>query len=246
MNTSGFVPSNGAQIHYTTAGRGQALVLLHGNGEDAGYFAQQVPFFSPYYRVIAIDSRAHGRSTRGHGPLDFAVMASDVVAVLDALNITQAHVLGFSDGGNIALQLALTQPERLLSLTLVGANLHPAGMTRGTRLLVMANYVRLSAQAIFSPKARQGKEVWALMVFHPQWQVQDIAHLQVPTMVIAGEKDMIKASHTRAIARAIENARLYIILQADHFVAYKKPEVFNPLVAKFLAEIKGTGRRSRP
>ena len=104
--------SHGATLYYEVTGQGHPLVLLHGNGEDSTYFEHQVPVFSQLYQVIAIDTRAHGRSTRGNAPLDFYLFADDVIAVLDDLGLQKAHILGFSDGGNIALHTVLKYPAQ--------------------------------------------------------------------------------------------------------------------------------------
>ncbi|MDR1681190.1 MAG: alpha/beta hydrolase [Prevotellaceae bacterium] len=238
MTAKGFADSGGAQIHYTVCGAGFPLVLLHGNSEESRYFDRQIPFFAANYTVVAIDSRAHGLSTRGNRPLNFQTMAADVLAVLDRLSIAQAIILGFSDGGNTALHVAIMAPERVRALVLVGANLSPKGMTRRAYAQVLAGYIGYRAGGLVSSRARAAAERWALMVFHPKLTPCDLAPLRLPTLVIAGEHDMIRPSHTRLIAAAIDRATLQIIPHADHFVAGKMPDIFNRTVEAFLQSIE--------
>ncbi|MDR0730004.1 MAG: alpha/beta hydrolase [Prevotellaceae bacterium] len=237
----GFAVSNGAQIHYEVYGAGLPLALLHGNSEDSRYFDRQIPFFATHYTVVAIDSRAHGQSTRGDRPLDFHTMADDVVATLDHLSITQAALLGFSDGGNTALHVALTVPERVRALILAGANLFPKGMTRSAYAQVLAGYIGYRAGGLFSSCARAAAERWALMAFHPKLTPDDLAPLCIPILVIAGEHDMIRQTHTRLIASAIDNATLRIIPNAGHFIADKMPDLFNRTVEAFLKSTEYSG-----
>ncbi len=234
MTVTGFAAAHGAQIYYEVHGRGEPLVLLHGNSEDSRFFAHQIPFFKQRYKVIAIDSRAHGRSTRGPVPLDFYTMAGDVLAVLDNLGIDKAHLFGFSDGGNLALHVALTAPERVAALIVLGANLSPGGIKWWSQAGVVAVYGWLAMKSVFSKAAKTKKACWGLMVHQPKLTPADMAAVQAPTLVMAGDKDLVRDTHTRAIAAAIPHAELYIIVHADHFVAAKKPNVVNGLVERFL------------
>jgi pimeloyl-ACP methyl ester carboxylesterase len=236
MNTTkeGFVDSQGAQIYYRVCGTGAPLVLLHGNSEDCRYFDRQTAFFAASRTVVLIDSRAHGQSTRGDRPPNFPTMAGDVLAVLDHLLIAQAAVAGFSDGGNTALHVALAAPERVAALVLVGANLFPMGLTRGAYMAVLAGYVGRAVGGLFSARRRAAAERWALMAFHPALAPDDLRPLRMPALVVAGEHDMIRTSHTRLIAASIEGATLRIIPGADHFLISKMPNRFNRIVADFL------------
>lgn len=231
----GFVDTHGARLHYEVHGDGEPLVLLHGNGEDLGYFTAQVPAFAQHYRVIALDTRAHGASTRGDGPLDFARFADDVCAVLDALGIPAAHILGYSDGGNTALTLALRHPDRVRSLIVNGANLDPRGLGWKFRSLVTAVWLLTAAVAVFSPKLSRKREVVGLMVLHPHIPAEALAAITVPTLVIVGEHDQIPRRHTELVARAIPGAELVIVPDAGHPCAAERPDAFNSVVLDFLA-----------
>ena len=128
------------QRNYLERGTGAPLLLLHGNGECLDYFRSQIDFFSSRYRVIALDTRGHGASPRGQAPFTIAQFAEDLLEFMDGMRLSKAHILGFSDGGNIALTFALKHPERVDKLILNGANLDPSGVKRRVQLPIELGY----------------------------------------------------------------------------------------------------------
>ena len=152
---------------------------------------------------------------------------------MDMQGIEKADLLGFSDGGNIALTFALKHPERVHSLILNGANLYPAGVKLSVQIPVVIGYYMASAVAVCSRKARRNKEILGLMVKEPQIRPEELKKLKIRTLVIAGDQDMIKESHTRLIHENIPGAKL-VILPGDHFIAGKNPAEFNRAVEDFL------------
>lgn len=224
------------ELHYEEAGEGEPLVLLHGNGEDGTYFAHQIPCFARSFHVIALDTRGHGRSPRGEAPFTIAQFARDLLGFLDTHGIERAHLLGFSDGGNIALAFALAHPERVGKLVLNGANLDPRGVKRSTQLPIELGYHIARLFAGSSARARANAEMLGLMVNEPHVAPEDLAALAVPTLVIAGTHDMIREDHTRLIAESIPDAELALI-PGDHFVAAKNPDAFNRAVKAFLLRV---------
>ena len=212
------------QLHYIEEGTGFPLILLHGNGEEHGYFKHQIPYFAQKYRVIALDTRGHGKTPRGEAPFTIRQFAEDLKAFLDEKAIEKAHFLGFSDGGNIALCFAIKYPERVEKLILNGANLYPKGVRWSVQLPIEMGY-RLAKG--------KNKEMLGLMVKDPMIDPAELAAVTMPALVIAGTRDMIKESHTRLIHRSLPYAEL-AILQGDHFIAAKNPEEFNQTVEKFL------------
>ena len=214
-------------------GEGFPLLLLHGNGEDGSYFVHQMEPFSEKYHVLAPDTRGHGQTPRGGMPFTIRQFAEDLPGFLDARGIEKAHILGFSDGGNIALTFALAHPERVEKLILNGANLDPRGVKRRVQLPIEIGYriARLFAEK--SPDARHSAELLGLMVNEPHIDPAELARITAPTLVIAGSRDMIREDHTRLIAASIPGAAL-TILPGDHFVANKNPAAFNRAVLEFL------------
>ena len=114
-------------------GQGEPLILLHGNGENSSYFQGQIDEFSKHYRVYAIDTRGHGRTPRGEKPFTIRQFADDLLGFMDEQQIERAHLLGFSDGGNIAMVFAIRYPERINRLILNGANLNTDALSERLR-----------------------------------------------------------------------------------------------------------------
>ena len=223
------------QLHYAEKGSGEPLILLHGNGESSEYFARQTEYFSQRYRVIAPDTRGQGRSPRGSGEFSISRFADDLRDFMDELGIGSADILGFSDGGNIALTFALRCPSRVRKLILNGANLFPAGVRRSVQLPIELGYRIASLSAGHSEKARRNAELLGLMVKEPNIRPEQLKALGMPVQVIAGTRDMIKRSHTQLIYDSLPNARL-VLLEGDHFIANRRPEEFNREVERFLNE----------
>ncbi|WP_080802256.1 alpha/beta fold hydrolase [Arabiibacter massiliensis] len=223
------------ELHCREEGAGEPLILLHGNGEDGSYFEHQMARFAGRFRVIALDTRGHGKSPRGEAPFRIRQFADDLLAFMDARGIERAHLLGFSDGGNIALVFALAHPERVGKLVLNGANLDARGVKRTVQLPIELGYRIARLFARRSPEARRNAEMLGLMVNDPNIDSAELAALDVPTLVIAGTNDMIREPHTRLIAASIPNAQLAFV-EGDHFVAAKNPDAFNAVVERFLAQ----------
>lgn len=221
------------QLYSRQRGSGEALLLLHGNGENGSYFRHQMDFFSRSYRVIAIDTRGHGRSPRGSAPFTLDQFADDLRAFMDEAALDSADLLGFSDGGNIALLFALRYPRRVRRLILNGANLNPKGVKPSVQLPITASYHLARMFAGRSQKAAKRAELLGLMVNEPAIDPGALRAVRAPTLVIAGTRDMIRPDHTRLIAQSIPGAQL-VFIGGDHFIAAKEPEAFNLTVANFL------------
>ena len=215
-------------LYYQMTGEGFPLILLHGNGEDSTYFQHQIPALSQGYRVIAIDTRGHGKTPRGEAEFSIRQFADDLFDFMQEHQIKKAHLLGFSDGGNIALTFALKHPERVEKLILNGANLFPHGMKPLVYFEVFLEYVRA-----WFRKERHQMKLMNLMLTQPQICPGELANLHCQALVIAGTRDMIRDSHTALIAGSLPNSRL-VLLEGDHFIAAKEPECFNREVLAFL------------
>lgn len=223
-------------LYYQEKGKGTPLILLHGNGENGDYFHHQTEYFSKSYRVIAVDTRGHGKSPRGTAPFTMEQFAKDLNGLMEKLEIREAVILGFSDGANIAMKFALQYPGKVRALILNGGNLNAKGVKRRIQIPIEIGYKITKAFANKSEKAKLHMEILGLMVHEPDIKPEELYAIQTPTLVIAGTKDMIKNSHTEEIAANISGAKLAIV-NGDHFIAGKKPEEFNKEVEGFLKTI---------
>ena len=219
--------------HYVEKGEGFPLILLHGNGENNKYFVHQIKHFSKSYRVIALDTRGHGKSARGKASFTLTQFAEDLKRFLDEQDIKKAIILGFSDGGNIALLFALKYQEYIEALIIDGANLYPSGLKIHVQLSIRAGLSAASAIAPRSKHFQKRKEMLRLMTNEPNIKPAELGTIKVPTLVMAGSRDIIKRSHTEEIFKNLPKAKLAII-DGDHFIAIKKFKQFNEIVDKFL------------
>ena len=223
------------RLAYEEHGTGFPLILLHGNGESRAYFVKQMEPLSRVRRVIAVDTRGHGASPRGDVPFTLSQFADDLLAFMDALGIAQADLLGFSDGGNIALLFAMRHPARVRRMVLNGANLYPWGMTTLSLGLIFAVYGFMTCAARLCGRGRRTRDLFRLMAREPHIHPEELRALTMPVLVVAGTHDMIRKRHTRLIAASLPSGKL-LFLDGGHMVARQKPEAFNAAVLAFLAE----------
>jgi len=221
--------------YYLEKGGGHPLFLLHGNGEDCDYFRGQIDVFAEFYHVYALDTRGHGKTPRGDKPFTISQFADDLLSFMDNHNIEKAHLLGFSDGGNIAMVFAIRHPDRVGKLILNGANLNPAGVKRSTQIPIEIGYRITRRLSDKKDSARLNAEMLSLMVNDPNVNPDELKTIQAKTLVIAGTRDMIRESHTRLIAENIQNSQL-VFINGNHFIANKKPEEFNRVILDFLKD----------
>ena len=227
------------QLHYTEAGEGPVLLLLHGNGEDSSYFQHQTGAFSRDFCVCAIDTRGHGRSPLGSAPFTLSQFADDLLAFMDENDIEQADILGFSDGGNIALLFALRYPDRVRRLILNSANLYPEGLEPW----LLQSFIAEREQLLNSdePDAEYRIALLDLMINEPRIDPAALNALSMPALVIAGDRDIVQFEHTMLIAEHLPSARL-AILPGGHDVAAIHPDAFNQAVLAFLEETEEESR----
>ena len=225
--------------YYVEKGQGDPLILLHGNGEDSTYFVNQIDEFAKYFHVYAVDTRGHGQTPRGTAPFTIRQIAKDLADFMDEQGIEKADILGFSDGGNIALIFAIKYPEKVNRLIADGANLDTTGIVPKLMAAMKREYDKAVNEGEKSdPEGKANREeLFSLMVNDPNIPVGDLAKIRAKTLIMAGTKDMIPEEHTKMIAENIEGARCEII-EGDHFIAAGNPKEFNSIVLGFLREEK--------
>ena len=229
------------QLHTVCAGDGAPLLLLHGNGEDSTYFEHQIPAFSSDFFVCAVDTRGHGGSPMGTAPFTLSQFADDLFDFMNENGIGQADLLGFSDGGNIALLFALRHPERVRRLVLNSANLFPEGLCAWLHESFLQSYEEVCASD--EPDAPYKAALLELMLNEPRIDPEELSTLTMPVLVIAGDQDIVAFEHTLLIAASIPDARL-AILPGGHDVANRHPEAFNAAVQAFFEETEASEEES--
>jgi len=232
-----FVQVNGIRLYYETYGSGPPLLLIHGNGGSIEAMRHQIEYFSKEYHVVVADSRGHGKSGLGAEPLTYVQMAEDLNLLLERLNLQSVYVLGWSDGGILGLLLAMKHPEKARKLAIMGANLRADG---SYQWLSYEEIQRL--QARIDSKISQGdqskpwrriKQHTLLVVEQPNIPAFQLEAVRAPTLVMAGDKDVIRDDHTLEIFHALPNAHLCIFPGATHMIPWEDPSAFNQTVESF-------------
>ena len=250
-DAQGHVDHDGARIWYATygasTGTGVPVVLLHGGLGHAGNWGHQLPMLvDAGHRVVLVDSRGHGRSTRDARPFRYERMAADVLAVLDAVHVERAAAVGWSDGACVALILAMQAPTRVAGVLFFACNMDPSG----TREIVPApildrclarharDYAALSPTPDdFAPFAAA---VGEMMRTQPNYGRRELATVRTPVAIVQAEHDeFIRPEHAEHLARCIPGAELIVLPAVSHFAPLQRPARFHDAVQGFLARIAG-------
>jgi pimeloyl-ACP methyl ester carboxylesterase len=231
-------------MYYELHGRGAPLLLLHGGAGSGAQFSKQIPDFEKRRLLIVPDCPEQGRTEGRDGPLTYHQMAEDMIALLDQLKLGRVDVMGWSDGGNIGLDMAMHHPERVGRLVVFGANFRPdglnqadfdwgltatpesfgAGMKEGWQKLAPDPSRYLSAM-------RKILDLWRAQ---PDWTPAQLGTIRAKVLVCAGEHDVIRPEHTRLLAASIPGAELWIVPGASHGAMIERPDLVNPRVLAFL------------
>lgn len=244
-DVEGFAAHDGASIWYATYGEGPAVILLHGGMGHGGNWGYQVPAITGAgYRAVLIDSRGHGRSTRDDRLYSYELMAGDVLAVMDTLNLARAAIVGWSDGACTALVLARRAPARVAGVFFFACNMDPSGTKEFEMTPVigrclnrhMQDYARLSS----TPDQFKSfsDAVGAMQRTEPDYSAHDLADISVPVAIVQSEHDeFIKAGHAAYLARSIPKAELIHLPGVSHFAPLQRPRQFNAAVLSFLKKV---------
>lgn len=231
---SGKVKVRDAELYYETYGKGDPLLLLHGNSQSINVFKKQIKEFSKSYKVIAVDTRGQGKSSDNISePLSYDLYAEDMKTLLDSLHILKANILGWSDGGNTGLIMASKYPDHVKKLAITGACTDP-------NKAVSAGTIKEVAKAIENLKSKTDEKsayqvkLFTMLLTEPHISTEDLNKIKLPVLVMAGEKDMILEKHTKYIAASISHSELIIFKGASHYVPVEKVSEFNNKVLLFL------------
>lgn len=227
-----YVNINGNRIYYEEYGAGTPLLLLHGAMESIVSFERQIPVLAKSYRVIAVDTRGHGRSTADTSRLTYDLYADDMYKLLQELKLDSVNVLGWSDGGNAGLILAMRHPEKVRKLMTMGAILYPdTTAVYGWVLDTVRSQIKS-----WGAGDPFGLRVKHCLLDEPNIDPNDLKMIKCPVLVTAGEYDLIKEAHTRLIAESIPRGQLKIFTGASHDAPREMPDTFNKSVEAFLQE----------
>jgi len=236
-HTGRYYNLRGISLYVEHYGKGQPLVLLHGNGGSIGSFSCQIPYFEKEYHVIAIDSRAQGKSADPSDTLSFDMMADDVSTLLDSLHLDSCYVIGWSDGGITGLLLAIRHPDKVKRLAITGANLKPDSSSLYPNDLnwMKQEYARLGNLSQ-TPETKNQRKLLGLDLLEPRIRAADLRQIHCPALVIGGDHDVIPPAHTLLIAQSIPRAFLWILPNSSHATLMDYHKKFNTTVDDFFRD----------
>jgi pimeloyl-ACP methyl ester carboxylesterase len=243
-------------MYYEIDGKGDPLILLHGGYGSSEMMRGMMAAFSKKYRVIAVDSRSQGRTTDSdEKELSYAQMALDVNGFMDQLKIKKAKFVGWSDGGDIALELALIHPEKIDKAVIMGANY--LGESKGVLVGVDTTWKMNPHDPLFAKTKKQmaqyfstyerlapdksrievsRKKVADNAFKNPNITLAQLNSIQVPFLVMAGEHDMFTLEHTISLYQNLPQASLYIVPDATHISPFEEPELVHAEILRYLAK----------
>lgn len=237
-----YVDADGLHTWYAEYGAGDPLVLLHGGFTDASEFGATTPALAQRFHVFTPERRGHGHTPDVPGPVSYDLMAADTAAFLDALGIGRSHLVGHSDGANVALLVALTRPDLVGRLVLISGNFHHDGLVTGLDVSELAgNEYLADAYGQVSPDGPAHFPVIAakisrMVTSEPTLAVADLAMVAARTLVMTGDDDMVSAEHTLRLYRGIPDAELAVVPGTSHALIVEKPGLCNRIILDFLTE----------
>lgn len=226
---------DGVKLYYEVYGSGEPLLLVHGNGGSIADFDAQIDHFRNRYKVIAMDSRDQGRSADSSDKLTYEKMTDDLAALIDHLKVGPVNVLGWSDGGIEALLLGIRHPAKVKKIAAMAANLNPSEDAVRPDVIAM---VKSMISAILAadrdtPRGRRELKVTGMMLDEPNIELKALEAITAPTLVLAGDHDLIRDEHTVEIFHHIPNSQLAIFPDATHMVPFDDSASFNATVERF-------------
>jgi pimeloyl-ACP methyl ester carboxylesterase len=254
QSTGAYLDAGGVHTYYETAGQAEPVLLLHGGFSTIESWGAQVPPLAERYRVYLPERRGHGRTPDVEGPTGFDIMARDTIAFMEALEISSAHLVGWSDGGNVGLEIALARPDLVGKLVIIGAGddfdvVGSDGPKYTAELRAQTEHLTPDA---LPPMLREAYEQLSPdgadhfpVVFDkliaawrsgPRHALGDLARISAPTLVMVGDDDVITVDHAAAIHRTIPDAQLAVVPGTDHLLMFEKPDLVNRIILEFLAD----------
>ena len=244
--TRDYVDAAGVRTYYEAAGEGEPLILLHGGMCTVETFEGQTPALAAQYRVYVPERRGHGRTADVEGPITYENMAQDTIAFMDALGIESAHLVGWSDGALVGLLVALRQPRLARKLVLIGQNVN----LEGARPESLAMREHMTAESLppmfeqmYAAVSPDGADHWGIVCAKviqmwradPAIELDSLAAVTAPTLVMLGDDDIVSIEHAAALQRALPSAQLAVVPGASHALPLEKPDLTNRLILDFLA-----------
>jgi len=228
----------GFKMYYEVYGKGEPLLIIHGNGGSINNFLFQIPYFAKNYQVIVADSRKQGKSVDHADSLSYEMMTDDLNALMDKLSVKQANVIGWSDGGIEGLMLAMRHPDKVKKLAVTGANLWPdsSAFAPGVWRDELKDYNYGKDKPRTTAEEKNNWKIFMLDWLQPNIPLSALKQIKCPSLIIAGDHDLISLQHTVLIYQNIPHACLWIVPDSPHGTLQAHPDEFNKQVDDFFTQ----------
>ena len=236
---------NGIEMYYETFGQGDPLLMIHGGGATIESWFCQIPEFSKRFKVIAADSRGHGRTNDAEGPINFDLMTADFTALLDQLGLKNVMVVGWSDGGVIGLEMSMQRPDLVKKVVALGAHARPPGMTdefkAGVEASTPENFPAMLVEG-YKALSPNGPEHWPVIfgklktmwLTQPDFKDEQLRSIQCPVLLLVGEHDIVSEEESKRMASLIPKAKMQVLKGATHYSPVQIPDIVNKEIEGFL------------
>lgn len=236
-----YVEINGAKIYYEEYGKGEPLLLIHGNGGNIESMGNQIDYFKTKYKVIIADNRGQGKSELKTDSLTYVQITRDWEGLVNYLKLDSINIVGWSDGGIVGLEMGISGKSKINKIVAMGANLRPDS----TAVNSWAVKSILKERKIVETKIKEKdinqnwnlqKQLFGLLGDQPNIPIKDLSKIKAKVLIIAGDKDIIRNRHSLEIYENIPKAQLCIIPGETHFIPASNPVLFNEIVNRFLSK----------
>ncbi len=236
-----YVELNGAKIYYEEYGKGEPLLLIHGNGANIKSMENQIDFFKTNYRVIIADNRGHGRSELKTDSLTYNQITADYDGLVNHLKLDSVNILGWSDGGIIGLLMGISKKSNLRKIVAMAPNLRPdTTAVHGWAPENVRKYQAIAKEMLAKGDTTKnwGLELQldGLLLNQPNISHTELKSIEVPVLIMVGDRDIIKNIHAVEMFDNLTKGQLSIMPRNNHVAPRNTPEIFNAIATRFLTE----------
>ncbi len=245
MTNGQYINVNGLNTYYEVHGEGEPLLLMHGGFCTIDTFFGLTPELAKHYRVILPERRGHGR-TADPGEISYQLMAQDTIAFMQALGIESAHLVGYSDGANTGMLVAIQRPDLAKKFVSIGGNFDAGGMTAEANAMMEHatpdSFIPMlvNAYKAVSPDGPDHfpivfEKIMRMWKNEPKITLEDLGRIKAQTLVLVGDRDLMTLEHSVELFRAIPGAQLCIVPGTTHGLIFEKPALVNQAILNFLS-----------
>jgi len=236
-----YITINDAKIYYEEYGKGEPLLLIHGNNGSIKSMENQIEYFKNKYRVIIADNRGQGKSELKTDSLTYVQITKDWEGIVNYLKLDSINIVGWSDGGIIGLKMGISGKSKIKKIVSMGANLRPdSTAVHSWAIKYDLKSLKKTKSKILQNDTTQNwdlqKQLTEILLTQPNIPTKDLSKIKAKVLIMAGDEDITKNEHTLEIYENIPKAQLCIMPGETHYTPYSNPELFNEIVNKFLSE----------